>query len=379
VNYYEGTEAVKVLFWTPLFLPDIGGIQLISSRHIASLRERNYDFVVLTSHGREEAPDESRCNGVTVYRFPVTTALEGRNLRLVREIQKRVVSIKESFKPDLVHINFGGPAPVSYFHLKTAGVCPAPLFLALHGSVRGLSGSSDTILGQVLHAADWTTACSAAMLQDASHIASELSSRSSVVYYGLPEPGIQPEPLSFDQPNILCLGRLVTDKGFDLAITAIAALFHRYPRVRLIIAGGGPARLALEQQVAALQLNRIVEFVGEVAPPEVLSLINKATVVLVPSRWREAFGLVVLEAAQMARPVVATRVGGLPEAVIHEQTGLLVEKENSQALAEAVAFLLDHPDIATRMGREGRERALNQFSWKRYVEAYDALYRSLVQ
>jgi glycogen(starch) synthase len=81
----------------------------------------------------------------------------------------------------------------------------------------------------------------------------------------------------------------------------------------------------------------------------------------------------------MARPVIAGRVGGLPEVVVHDQTGLLVESENSQALAQAMISLLTQPSQAVRMGQAARERAQAIFGWERCVNAYDALYRKLGQ
>jgi len=132
----------------------------------------------------------------------------------------------------------------------------------------------------------------------------------------------------------------------------------------------------LERQIDELGLTDIVDFIGWVAPREVPALLNTATVVLMPSR-QESFGLVALEAALMARPVIATRVGGLPEVVVHEQTGLLVEQENSGALAEAIAYLLAHPHTAIHMGQAARLRAQQVFSWERHVTAYDVLYQQL--
>jgi glycogen(starch) synthase len=79
----------------------------------------------------------------------------------------------------------------------------------------------------------------------------------------------------------------------------------------------------------------------------------------------------------MARPIVATRVGGLPEVVVHGETGLLVESENSDALAEAILFLLNHPDTARKLGGAARDRAQIVFNWERHVDAYDALYQKL--
>jgi glycogen(starch) synthase len=105
---------------------------------------------------------------------------------------------------------------------------------------------------------------------------------------------------------------------------------------------------------------------------------KSATIVVMPSRWEEAFGLVALEAALMGRPVVATRVGGLPEVVVDRETGLIVQKDDSEALADAIASLLDQPQQAMAMGNAGRLRAQQIFSLQRYVDAYDALYRTLI-
>ena len=80
----------------------------------------------------------------------------------------------------------------------------------------------------------------------------------------------------------------------------------------------------------------------------------------------------------MARPVVATRVGGLPEAIVHQQTGVLVEPEDAKALAEAIAGVLAHPETAAQMGRAAYRRARDVFSWERHVNAYDALYQKLI-
>jgi glycosyltransferase involved in cell wall biosynthesis len=95
-----------------------------------------------------------------------------------------------------------------------------------------------------------------------------------------------------------------------------------------------------------------------------------------PSR-QEGFGLVALEAAMMGRPVIAARVGGLPEVVLDGLTGILVDKENSRATADAILSLLRHPETALRMGREARTRARQIFGWDRFVNAYDELYQNL--
>jgi glycogen(starch) synthase len=111
-----------------------------------------------------------------------------------------------------------------------------------------------------------------------------------------------------------------------------------------------------------------------VAPHDVPALINTASVVVVPSRWNEPFGLVALEAALMARPVVAARAGGLAEVVEHGTTGLLADKEDAVAFARAVTDLLADPVWADRIGSTARRRARERFAWDRCVDEYERLY-----
>ena len=79
----------------------------------------------------------------------------------------------------------------------------------------------------------------------------------------------------------------------------------------------------------------------------------------------------------MARPVVAACDGGLPEVVVHGKTGMVVEKDNSAVLAEALAFLLERPDVAVQMGKAARQRVQEVFNIQRCVDAYDDLYQQL--
>jgi glycogen(starch) synthase len=133
----------------------------------------------------------------------------------------------------------------------------------------------------------------------------------------------------------------------------------------------------LERQSNALGLTDVVDFLGLVDPGNIPELMNKTTIVLVPSRPGDSFPLVAIQAAQMARPLVAARVGGLPELIMHRQTGLLIEEENIEELVEAVTFLLENPERAVRYGQAGRKQAQELFSLDKCVNAYDVLYRKL--
>lgn len=369
---------MKLLYWTPFFLPDIGGIETLSAKLLPKLQRRNYDIVVVASHGEYGVVDKTELNGIPVFRFHFRDVFGKHDLRQLFKLREQVIKLKQSFKPDLIHIHMSDPSV--FFHLSTLSAFPAPTIVTIHQDTRclGFKGGMDTLLGNTLRMAGWVTAVSRATLSDLMHIEPEIRNRSSVIYNGLDSPDIIPATLPFDPPHILYLGRLIHTKGVDLAISAFSYLLKRFPRSRLTICGEGPQRLHLEKQVAALGLAGSVEFVGRVEPEEVPAVINQATVVIMPSRT-EGFPMRALEAASMARPVVATPAGGLAEAILHERTGLIVEKENSVALAEAVSFLLGHPDVAVRMGEVARSRVLQTFSLNSCADSYDRLYRKLIR
>lgn len=365
---------MRVLFWSETFWPRIGGVENLAARLLPALRSRGYEFAVVTWENLKN-PDQIWYQGIPVYRFPFFSGGHQDGLRSMIENRREVAWLKQQFTPDLVHINSYGRSVL--FHLNTTSAHPAPVLVTLHQVLPDEPVAHDSLLGHLLRTANWVTTCSNAVLAHARGLVPEVIPCSSVILNALEPPPFDPHPISFDPPRILCLGRLVPEKGFDLALAAFATIRDRFPGLHLIIAGDGPERVRLEQQVVELGLNGIVEFKGWVAPDTVLVLMNTATIVVMPSRWQEPFGLVALEAALMARPIVATRVGGLPEVVAHEETGLLVESENSEALARAVVSLLSHPDVARRMGESARARAQTLFGWESHVNAYDALYREL--
>jgi glycogen(starch) synthase len=359
------------LFWTLNFWPNIGGLEVLAAKLIPALRDRGHEFLVVAPKSPSDLPDEAQYRGIPIRRLSFQNTTSPGGIDHLVELRKKIAGLKRAFEPDLIHIN--GVGPTDFFHHTTENVCKAPLLVTLHGEWHS---QADAIVAHTLRKADWVAGCSAAVLECGRRLAPEIGDRSSVIYNGLEIPALAPEPLPFDPPRILCLGRLSPEKGMDVALAAFAPVVSRFPCARLIIAGDGPARSQLREQAVAHGIDHAVDLIGWVAPDKVPSLINSTTLVLMPSR-KDSLPLVALEAALMARPIVATRVGGLPEVVAHEETGLLVESENSHALGGAVISLLSHADIAERMGSSARVRAQRLFGWERHVEAYDSLYRKL--
>lgn len=367
---------MKVLFWSNLFWPYIGGGEYFGAKLVSALRARGYEIIVVTSHDHLDLPDETQYQGVPIFRLPFLKALRDGDAGQFIRTREKVKKLKRTFKPDLIHLN--GVTSSTLFHLRTLDVHPAPVLVRLNQELLpNQFAGSDTLLSETLRSTAWVTCVSSALRRQTTQLVPEIAARSSVIYNGLEVPAMSPEPLSFDPPRLLCLGRLVPAKGFDLALNVLASIIRRHPGIRMVIAGDGPLRPQLEAQTARLGLSAAVEFVGWVAPENVLALINRVTLVLIPSR-HEGLPTVALQAALMARPVVATRVGGVMEAVAHQETGLLIENGDVHGLEEVTAFLLNNPQVAAKLGMAGRERTQKLFAWQRCVDAHDALYRKLI-
>jgi 1,4-alpha-glucan branching enzyme len=176
-----------------------------------------------------------------------------------------------------------------------------------------------------------------------------------------------------ERDYIFIASRLVEKKGVKVAVQALATLSRRGKRVQLVIAGDGPQRAQLEQEAHELGIASHITFLGSVPHETVRRLMRESRFVVVPSYW-EAFGMVCVEAMAEARAVVATRTGGIPEIVLDGTTGILVEPDDAESLANGIARLFDDPAGADEMGRRGRARVLAHFTWDRMVDGYVRAY-----
>lgn len=177
-------------------------------------------------------------------------------------------------------------------------------------------------------------------------------------------------------PVVGSVGRFVPYKGYAHLLEAARLVQAAMPGVHWVLVGDGELRGELETQCRSLGMEGQVHFAGwREDIPDVLALCD---LFVLPSLG-EHFGRVLIEAMAMARPVVATDAGGVPEIVLHGETGLLVPPAEPKALAEAVTSLLEDPGRAARLGAAGRRRAEREFNLARHVEAVEHLYEELLE
>jgi colanic acid/amylovoran biosynthesis glycosyltransferase len=176
--------------------------------------------------------------------------------------------------------------------------------------------------------------------------------------------------------TVLCVGRLVPEKGQSLLIEALGLLSNEAARkVRLVIAGDGPDRDKLHRLAASVVSSEIV-FTGSVNQTQLLSLYNDAEIFCLPS-LAEGLPVVLMEAMAMELPVISTRVAGIPELVTDRQCGVLVTASRVDQLAGALRELLEDNDLRRSLGRAGRERVTTDYNIRQSVARLHELYAAL--
>ena len=167
---------------------------------------------------------------------------------------------------------------------------------------------------------------------------------------------------------------LIPEKGVDDLLAAARGVVAAEPRAHFVLVGDGAHRSELEQRARELGIEDHVTFTGVVQDPLADGLFAASDVVCQMSRWEEVFGYVNAEAMASGKPLVGTRVGGIPEIIEHGKTGYLVDRRDTAAMTHRILELVRDPDLRRRMGAAGRERVVEKFNHKKNVAQLVKLY-----
>jgi len=295
----------------------------------------------------------------------------------------RIRHLVRSFQPDVLNVHF--PDAQIPFVLALRESFDFRFVVSLHGHevLRHFVFDPEERLGSlredarvdalraILTAADAVTACSNYLLEHAVMIDASVESKGQAIYNGIDLTRFENAPAyQHPRPYFLAYGRLTQKKGFDLLIKAFAELTDACRGYDLVIAGEGESGPDLERLVNDLGLENRVIFYGRASQPEVVSLLNGAEFVVVPSR-REPFGIVALEAMAAGKLLLSTRVGGLPEFVKGEANQLV--PPTVEGLAQGLRIFLNRYEKGSLDGKQNRLRA-EGYSWDRCVHQYVSVY-----
>ena len=372
---------MKVLIWAEQFHPSVGGIEVFLADLIRDLRKQGVEFEVIANTYFENSRQPCEFEGVAVHRFSFHKALANRDIKAILEISSEISRIKTRFSPDVIHYNTSGPS--LFFDERSKSACRAGRLFTVHGYWEEQNQTPDSgptsLLCRALNSADVISVVSQEVYQRTAVFVPENVDKMQVVYCGRhlnqDFANSLPHSLSCDPPRILCLGRAVYEKGFDIMLSAMVEVLEHFPQARLTIAGDGDALADLKKQSLELGVSESVEFLGEVAPQYVAALINSSSMLVVPSRWREALGLVAVEGCLSGRPVIAADIGGLPEALDFGRGGILCPIEDTSAFADACMRLLSDPKSAESLASHARSYARRIFDWAKCASSYLEIYQ----
>jgi len=197
-----------------------------------------------------------------------------------------------------------------------------------------------------------------------------------VTFLGVDPSEFAPRPFraAADPFQIACVGQLAPVKGQHMLLAAVELLVREARRVRLRIAGDGPGRPALEQDIAARGLTHHVVMEGFLNQDKLRELYAESDALALPS-FAEGIPVVLMEAMAMEIPCIATWITGIPEIISHEKNGLLVPPGDAEALARSIARLMDDAGLRRVLGQQARLRILEKFDLQRNTEHLADVFR----
>lgn len=378
---------MNIAIFASAFYPRVGGVEELCRQLALQLIQKGHRVIILTNRWPRNLPEFEDYQGIPVYRLPFRLpdgSIKAKLSYLLtnRSIRKDTLRIIREFKADILHVQC--VSSNGFYAGVASSILGIPLVVTAQGErtmdatqLYQKSRYMNRLLHNLLNQADYITACSGQTLDDLREYHGGFgNTASSVVYNGIdPDEFSNKQPFSHPKPYILGIGRLVKQKGFDLLIKA----FHQSGIIDwdLLVAGEGPERQSLESLAIELGVGARVVFMGRAERPKAVSLFKGSSAFVLPSR-HEPFGIVNIEAMAAGSPVIATRVGGVPEIITHGVNGYLVNPEDPEALAGAILELYKSEDLRNSLANEGRRRA-EAFSWDVVTEQYLDIYKKVAR
>lgn len=373
---------MSIIFIADDFPPELGGIQTFSCELAHATAQLGEEVVVVA--GRQDGSEQIDADlPFTIIRVPTQGSYPMAAMNLSAGVQQ-AATLVETPPRCVVATKWSpeGPAAILAF-----GKLRRPMVLIGHGGEFSHSGGNllKWLMQRVVRRR--MAACLAN-----SRFTAELFAKAGVpreqigVIYG----GVRPEQYEIahervtelrdemglgDAPVLLTASRLVERKGHDTVNRALTHVLQRFPDLVWLVAGEGPTADALAEHAQRLAVSDSVRFLGRVDHDRLAILYAAADLHVMPSRpvrgeLPEGLGLAYLEAAAAGTPSVATNFGGIPDAVVDGETGLLVEPDDPVALAGAITALLADDKRRAAMGEAARERVRSEFTWTRVAERF---------
>jgi glycosyltransferase involved in cell wall biosynthesis len=370
---------MKILLLNSEYPPIGGGAGNASANIARLLAGMENEVLLLTVHFDGFARDEI-CDGVRIVRVPAlrrkmdrSSALE--QISFIFAASFRALSLVRQFKPDVALAFFGLPSGAVALFVKW--LYRIPYVVSLRGGdvpgfrpydFRVYHKLAAPFLHVIWHSASAVVANSRGLHDLAA--AFDATIEIPIIPNGVDLEKFSAPERDWSSPRVLSVGRVVYQKGLDLALRALADL--KDLDWQWFIAGDGPQRPVLQTMAEEHGLQDRIRFLGWLTPDRLKEQYAAANLFLFPSR-HEGMPNAVLEAMASGLPVVATKIAGNEELVVNGETGALAPAEDVESLRESLRPLLVHAQMRERMGRAARQRVETSFSWNRVAEQYQSI------
>jgi len=282
----------------------------------------------------------------------------------------------------VVNAHYVGLHAISFVILRKLKLFSGKVILSFHGTdavyLNSIGAIERFFYRMLLRNTDHIVACSRNMADVIERFDSNLSRKITVIHNGIDIQKFNDERdvvFAIDEelqirPFILNIGAFRQIKGQDVLLRAFSRIADRHPDHCLVMIGApGDATQPIKKLIDELGLHRRVYLYETIPHEQITAFFNRAELFVLPSR-SEGMPIVLFEAAVSSVPVIATAVGGIPEVIEHNVTGLLFETEDIGALAQGLTLLLENPALQKRLGAKLKKHVLENFTWDRAYQKY---------
>ena len=383
-----------ILFVLPWAIDYPGGVnQVVANLIRQTAHDGSYRPLLLQLSWPHRRPLEETADGYRIIRFRMRQPVGAGSLlryavaycATLPAAIARLRALIRRHDIHVVNVHFPTPAAVTLVLLKRLRLFKGAIIISLHGSdIEGASratGLERQLWRFVLRGADRIVACSESLRETAVALCPAANGSSVTIHNGVDvdqlradwQQSIARPDLLPARPFILNVGTFEHNKGQDVLVRAFEVVARAFRHLELVIVGrSGPMNEPLKALVRELGLEDRVRLVPDLPHGQVLRLVEKAMLFVLPSR-SEAFGIVLLEAGAFGVPVVASNVGGVREFITHDRNGRLVDPDDAAALAKEIAGLLEREPDRRRIAANLRHDVTEKLTWERAYQQYRRL------
>jgi len=388
---------MKILYFTQLFYPALyGGGEYIFYQWARELVKKGHEIFVITQRLHDTTPHEV-VEGIEIFRVGSIPKLSGTlpvgilpNISFLINSYFQGKKIGKKYNIDLIHSN-------TYIPVFSAQWCANHLKIPHIATVHDVYYSSKKDFWKSWSKQaqmSWLTKFAGPKIEKMIakkrvtlfHTVSDkskldllemgVSRKITVIPNGIDVNAYKTETI-LQKNQVIFVGRLIFYKNIEVIIDAISKVVKKIPDAKLVIIGDGPQKSELKNKVKSQGLQSCVEFTGNISEKEKINLISESQMLLNPSLV-EGFGIVVLEGFACQKPVLVSDSKPLSDLVSDSKDGFVIAAHDSEMWADKIEYLLAKPDLAQKMGREGKQKVQSHYSISKVTDDLASLYESIL-